>query len=170
MSWEAIAGIASAVIAFCALGLTIWQGLLARKHNRLSATPHLTTWRHIDGDKNFCIVDLLNNGIGPALIKMYKLSVDGKNINGDGTDPIVKIIKILFPKYEYESSQAFIAPGYMMPANERRRLAAIQFIGKSVPQEIEVEHAMERVRLLIGYESIYGTAYELDTDKIESNV
>lgn len=169
ISWEAIAGIASAVIALCALALTLRQAIVARRHNKLSVTPHLTTWSHSDEGNNRYQIDLLNNGIGPARIKSFSIQVDGQVINGEGTEPIEKALKILFPRYSYHSYQAYVANGYMMSEKENRPLVIIQFFGSQVPKSEEVDHATRRARLIIDYESIYGDKHRLDTDDFKSN-
>jgi len=52
-----------------------------------------------------------------------------------------------------------------MSANEVRPLLSVQFIGTSFPKPEEIEHALKRGRLLIGYMSIYGEEFEFDSDK-----
>ncbi len=168
MSWEAIAGISSAVIALCAFFLTIWQTCITRKHNKLSVTPHLTTWTHSDKSKSLYSVELLNNGIGPALINHFEIQVDGYPMIGEGLEPIEKALKLLFPQYQYTSSQSFVSKGYMMSAKETRNLVTIQFHGENLPDPEEVEHATKRARLLIEYESIYKDKATLDTSKFQA--
>jgi hypothetical protein len=169
LSSEAITGIASAVIALCALFFTVWQVTVIRRHNKLSVTPHLTTWYHSDDENNRYQIELLNNGIGPALIKSFLIQVDGQSINGEASEPIKKALKILFPQYCYESFQSYIASGYMMSEKETRALVVIQFNGELLPKPEEVDHAIKRTRLIIEYESIYGNDYCLDTDTFKSN-
>ena len=169
LSWAAIGGLSSAVIALCALGFTIWQGVVARRHNKLSVTPHLTTWNHSDQNKKLYSIELLNNGIGPALIKSFAIQVDRQTINGEGTEPIEKALKILFPGYDYHSYQAYVASGYMMTAKESRPLVNVQFFGAKLPNPDEVNHAIKRSRMIISYESVYGDKFTLDTDDLESN-
>jgi hypothetical protein len=163
MTWEAIAGLSSAVIALCAFGITIWQVHITRRHNKLSVTPHLTTWAHSDKVKNMYSVELLNNGIGPALINSFQIQVDGHPIIGEGNEPMEKALKILFPQYQYSSGQSFLSKGYMMSAKETRNLITIQFYGEKFPTPEEFEHATKRARLIIGYESIYKVKATLDT-------
>lgn len=129
MSWEAIAGFSIAIIALCAFGLTIWQARITQKHNKLSVTPHLTTWSHSDAGNNRYAVELLNNGIGPALINSFQIQVDGQFIVGEGTEQMEKALKILFPQYQYNSWQSYVSKGYMMSAKEVRNLVTIQFYG-----------------------------------------
>lgn len=169
LNWEEIAGFSSAVIALCALGLTVWQACITRKHNRLSVTPHLTTWTHSDKAKNIYAVELLNNGIGPALINSFQIQVDGHPIVGEGTEPMEKALKIIFPQYQYSSWQSFVSKGYMMSAKETRNLVTVQFHGEKLPEPEEVEHATKRARVLIEYESIYKDKSTLDTSAFGAN-
>ena len=163
LNWEAIAGVSSAIIALCAMGLTVWQACITRKHNRLSVTPHLTTWTHWDEAKNIYAIELLNNGIGPALINSFQIQVDGRPIIGEGNEPMEKALKILFPQYQYSSWQSFVSKGYMMSAKETRNLVTVQFHAEKLPKREEVEHATKRARVLIEYESIYKDKSTLDT-------
>ena len=169
MTWEAIAGISSAVIALCALGLTIWQACITRRHNKLSVRPHLTTWTHSDRANHLYAVDLLNNGIGPAFIQTFQICVDGHSIVGEGYEPIEKALKVLFPQYQFTSRQSFVGPGYSMAANETRPLVVVQFLGDSTPKPEEVDHAIKRVRLLINNSSIYDESFLLDSDALRAN-
>ena len=138
MSWEAIAGFSSAVVAVCALALTVWQAAISRRHNRLSVTPHLTTWTQPEEATGTYSVEILNNGIGPALIQSFSLQVDGQPIAGEGAEPIEKALKVLFPQYAFRSSQAYMARGYMMSPKEARSLVAVQFLGERFPRQAEV--------------------------------
>ena len=70
----AIAGLATAV---CALVATIWQGVVTRKHNRLSVKPVLTLYREESDGKIY----IKNNGTGPALIRDYELYKDGRFVD-----------------------------------------------------------------------------------------
>lgn len=169
MTWEAIAGLSSAVIALCALGLTIWQAHIARRHNMLSVTPHLTTWRNMDKANNKYEVQLLNNGIGPAFIRSFQIQVDGQPITGEGYEPIEKALKILFPQSQYRLYHSFLARGYAMAANEIRSLVTIHFLGDEAPEKEEVEHNFKRTRLLIEYSSIYEQPFVLDSDAMRVN-
>jgi hypothetical protein len=169
LRWEAIAGFSSAIIAFCALDLTIWQARIMRHHNKLSVTPHLTTWSQSDKTSSRYAVELLNNGISPALISSFQIQVDGQPIIGEGAEPIEKALKILFPPYQYTSALSYVFTGYMMGAKESRNLVTVQFYGEKFPPPEEVEHAIKRTRLLIEYESIYRQKFTLNTSAFRAN-
>ena len=74
MNWEIIIAIASSVIAICALIYSIWQGKQLQKHNKLSFKPHIDNWGYTDSQKGVYTIDLINNGLGPAVIKEFTIS------------------------------------------------------------------------------------------------
>lgn len=73
----------SVVISICAFFLTMYQARATWKHNRLTVHPRLTTFTNIEHNlENPAItivtVLLMNNGLGPAIIKSFELLLDGK--------------------------------------------------------------------------------------------
>ena len=169
MNWVTITGISSAVIALCALVFSIWQGILTRKHNKLSFRPHLTTWTNRIAEKGFYSIDLINNGLGPAIISSFSLKIDRKLISGEGTEPIEKALKILFSGSAYKSQQSFLAKGYSMAAKERCHLVAVQFLNNLFPSTEIVEHAINRCELEITYKSFYEEEFYFNSEKEKSN-
>lgn len=165
IGWETVAGISNVIIALCALGLTVWQFNVQRTHNRLSVKPYLTTWSH-RGDDGLLRVDVLNNGVGPALIKCFKVCVDDHEVKGQDIDIVRKAVNLLFSNHNYNIPyNSFLAEGYMMAANEIRCLVSVNFTGPTFPTDAEIEHATKRVRILIKYESIYKDSDEYDSAK-----
>jgi hypothetical protein len=59
------------IVSFCALGLSVWQAYIGRRHNRLSVRPHLQIHHSIE--KNRRIMMLKNCGIGPAILTKMEL-------------------------------------------------------------------------------------------------
>lgn len=169
MTWEVITGISSSVIALCALGYTVWQGKQARRHNKLSFRPHLTSWSHRNSDKGVYAIELMNNGLGPALIESFKVKVDGKVISGEGTEPIEKALKILFPNTQYQSHQAYMAKGYSMAAKEKCTILAIQFAESTSLSKEATEHTFNRADLIIKYKSFYEEKFTYSSEDEKSN-
>lgn len=165
VGWKTIADNSSSIIALCALALTIWQAYVSRQHNKLSVLPYLTTWSHNDVDKGLFSVDILNNGIGPALIKTFQVFVDGHEVKGQDLEVIKKALKILFPNYQYSVYNSYLSEGYMMAPKEIRSLLNILFSQPSLPKPEEIEHATKRVRIVISYESIYKEKLIYDSSK-----
>ncbi|EDM65929.1 hypothetical protein PE36_08006 [Moritella sp. PE36] len=69
--WIALVSVSIALLAFA---LTIWQGFLTRKHNRLSVKPFLDfSWVNKPGEGLRC--EVLNLGTGPAFLNEIKFFV-----------------------------------------------------------------------------------------------
>jgi len=164
-----ITGISSAVIALCALAYTVWQGKQAQRHNKLSFRPHLTSWSHRNADKGAYTVELMNNGLGPALIESFTIKVDGKVISGEGTEPIEKGLKILFPNAPYQSHQAYMDKGYSMAAKEKCTIVAIQFAESASLNKEAIEHTFNRADLIIKYKSFYEEEFTYSSEDEKSN-
>jgi hypothetical protein len=158
--WQVITGISSAAIALCALGLSIWQGVLARKHHRLSFRPHLTTWKSANAETGLYSIEIINNGIGPAIIEEFIVSVDGKRLAGNGAEAL----NILFPNTPYQSDHSFLDKGYAMAPKERCAFLQVQFLGNPLPSEELVEHAMGRGDMRITYKSFYDERFHFSTE------
>ncbi len=155
VDWTLVTGVSSTAIALCALGLSVWQGYQARKHNRLAVRPHLTTWSHSDVEERCYAVEVMNNGIGPALIESFSVQVDGTAIPGEETEAVNQAMKIVFRSFNYRVHVAQLAKGYSMPQNERRVLVSLRFVGPEFPTDKLVERAFERCDLEIKYKSFY---------------
>jgi len=157
-NWQMITGISASVIALCALITSILHGVHARKHNQLSCRPHLTTWSHNGEREGIYVVELLNNGLGPALIKSFIVKVDGEIISGKGTKPIEAAVEMLFPRedYSYSADYAYMNKGYAMSAKDRCRVVIIQFQGEFQPPGDDVEATLNRADLVVEYKSFYG--------------
>ncbi len=164
MGWETIIGLSSMLIALCALAFSILQGKYAQKHNRISITPHLTTFVHSDVQNNKYSADLINGGIGPALIQSYEILVDNKLVEGHRDEKVLNTIKLLFPNYNYCVYKTWLEFGYAMAEKERLKLIEIIFKGANMPTPEEVAEAIDRVIIKIKYKSLYGDSFELMTD------
>lgn len=141
--------------------LSIWQGWQTRRHNRLSVRPRLTSETNDDAGNGFYSIELINNGIGPALIEEFLVKVDGKVIPGQGVEPIKEVLEILFPKqhFKYNSRNGYIAKGHSMAAKDKISIVAIQFLQQPLPTLEFIEHASNKVSLDIHYKSFYGEQF-----------
>ena len=78
--WNADRWIAFSVfiIAICAFSLTLWQSIVIKNYNRISVRPLVT----ISGSKNQdgSGWKMGNSGFGPALVKWFEVTVEGKTI------------------------------------------------------------------------------------------
>lgn len=169
LSAEAIIALASLIIALCALVFTIKQARDAHRHNKLSVTPFLTTWFNQEFTSHHYQVVLLNNGVGPALIRSFAIEVDGHLVGGPPSDQVEKALQLLFPNHIYSSEHGFVGPRYMMASREQRVLADIKFTAPPYPTPAEIGALEHRVGILIRYDSIYGDEFKLDSHAIQAH-
>ena len=74
------------VIAISAVLVSVWQGRISQKqlelsqaHNRLTVKPYLDITQFTNSDSKILEVKISNEGYGPAIVKSFKLSYDGKS-------------------------------------------------------------------------------------------
>ena len=82
--WKFFGENAGEVIALSALGFAIWQGYIARRHNKLSVRPHLTFTSMLLDKEPHLTVNIKNNGLGTAIITDYKVILDGVTQDDNG--------------------------------------------------------------------------------------
>ena len=155
-----IGTITTAVIGICALGLTIYQAALARKHNRLSVRPHLTRFTHrtTEPGKGVLSVDLINKGIGPAFISAFEVYLDGNPI----TDVKEAVNKILSTR-QYHQQITLLTDDYALSAGESKSLLTIAVALQDGDSLDQIEKELSRLDLRVDYESAYKESYRLDT-------
>lgn len=164
---EIIVAMTSTVIAFCALGLSFWQGKAMRDFNKISMQPHLTTWSSKRYDEGIITVQVLNNGVGPALIKKFELRVDDQVVTGSQTEPTEKALRILLPNQPYTTYNAYMGKGFALGAKENCCVISIKLLEGFDMSAEQIEHAFTRADLVIDYESFYGEKYNFDTRKLK---
>ncbi|EFP95655.1 hypothetical protein [Vibrio caribbeanicus] len=163
MSLEVIISVTSSLIALCALCFTVWQGLLTRKHNRISYKPHLTVWSHNELQEGVFALDVINNGLGPAVIKKFDISVDGEVIEDKGPALVESTVNKIFLGKRFTANYQFMGSSYVMGAKECCRVLDIKFEGTEIPAPKEFEQAIKRTRLEIHYQSFYGDSFYFDS-------
>ncbi|MEH6649966.1 MAG: hypothetical protein V7707_08090 [Motiliproteus sp.] len=154
-----LANIATVFIALCALVLTYAQVRSIHKHNRISVRPYLTTWEHIGGEDDSYVVDLINGGTGPAIIKSCTLFLDDKPMEGTELEPMLNLYDELFSGYEFAPYSTYWNSGFVLSANQTRIFGKIQFNGNKKPTANEVTEAFKRANVLIKYESAYAESF-----------
>ena len=166
---DIVVGISSVVVALCALCTSIWQAVQSRKHNKLSFRPHLASWTHSRSNQGTFAVDLMNNGLGPALVKSFVIKVDGNRIPGNGTEPIGKALEALFPNNRYHAEFEFLGKDHAMPAQHKCRIVAVQFLDDDNPSADRIEETFDKADLEIEYESFYGEKFFFSTNDEKSD-
>ena len=98
IDWQVLTGASSVVIALCALIISILHGRTTRYHNKISVRPHLSGWSESDNTNRYFSADIINNGLGPALIKGSSVRVDGSLVTGKVEEQIKNAIDFVLPR------------------------------------------------------------------------
>ncbi len=143
---------ASAIIGGCALWVSMRADKRNEKQARLSVLPRLdqsVIMDMLDGS-GYYEFKIINKGLGPAIIKEWVLSFEGKEVSrGDS----LAYNKFWFDKMgKFRNAKVdFISPNSAMEKGEDRLMWSFNFDHKN--DDIRFIH---KIDLWIKYESIYG--------------
>lgn len=151
-----------AIIAISALGLAIWQGLLQRRHNHLSVKPHLVFDKNVTDITPQITILLSNTGTGPAIIKHFKVYIDGEILNSSASIWHDTVAKKLFTPQPVWSGGKHYSKDDAIPVGAKDEI----FLVKTTTQEIDPNFnskenlkILSRIQVEITYESVYGKLY-----------
>lgn len=149
-SAETYIALASAVVAACALAVTIWQGRQNHRHNMLSVRPFLGALEHYSNEKNVGQItfELINCGVGPAIIKNFTLLYDGKEVSRNNRRTYEEFLQQLLKDFTVVEIFSY-APGAAMQAGETLELLTFQYDHK---QNIDF---INKLNLLVDYQCLY---------------
>ncbi len=156
LSPDFIVAASAALIALAALGVSIWQGVLTRRHNKLSVTPHLRLDGHLDY-RNPIEITLENCGIGPAFIEQFVLELDGKAIGGSRRERIAKLLAAL--NLEQDVYFFTAVQGDSIKPGESQVLLSFPDSANNVVVNETIREVLPRVKFFIIYKSIYGDRF-----------
>ncbi len=153
INWDLIIAVSGLLIALAASVATIWQGVLTRKHNKLSVKPFLRIDRLITSG-NDVKVAMINSGVGPAIFNSLKLKVGSEIFDGnDATSWDIVINKVLPQKYRVR----YFIPykNEMFSAGESHNLFELPASGLTDEEYPFLLNAFQRISFIISYSSIY---------------
>ncbi|MFN8972730.1 MAG: hypothetical protein ACK5VZ_06615 [Alphaproteobacteria bacterium] len=151
LSAETYIAFSSAVVAVCALVVTIWQGRQNHKHNMLSVRPFLSTveYNTEHGSIQQITFMLVNCGIGPAIIKNFVL------LNGD--EEVSRNNRKTYDDFVEQKCEGLTdvfrgsyVPGAVMQVGEK--IVLLTFKYDMQKQNIDFVH---KLNLLVDYQCIY---------------
>jgi hypothetical protein len=163
MDANTVIGVSAAIIALSALFVAVWQGVQIRKHNRLSTRPLLVFFNALEHTCSLPVLNLTNNGLGPAIIKESKIYLDNNSVGPLNEESWVSIgDKVdLFRKGFYAMGIYKNEP--ILPADS---LNLIWIEAEKFNKE-DWEHlisSMNRIKIFMKYESIYGEQFAIQWD------
>lgn len=159
------------VISLAALGYSIYQGRLARLHNRLSVKPVLDFYvGAVDDDSDFQLT-LKNNGLGPALISSFQMiakedSMDELKEKHNITSLEQLSAHIGFP---HNLNWTFLSKGSILKNGEEIKIVSYRFDQYSKENAKSFRQAIRNLDIKIVYNSIYeveNTPFEFNGKKV----
>jgi hypothetical protein len=150
--------IATVFVAACALVISIWSGIEARRHSRLSVSPLFIIDYSVAKDDEHVGVVLSNRGLGPGRVLSFSVFVEKegkkeptKDLGFGGLRHAVRILNIEEKWIRIES------PKINDPVLVNQSIPLI-----SIPQSertdkrIEIlKEAIEKIEIKVDYESLY---------------
>jgi hypothetical protein len=153
MSPSEITALSAVAVALASLTVSVWTGLLTRRHNRLSVTPHVrVNFSHRPGEH--VKVTLSNSGIGPAVIKGMRTWVDGQVVSSTEAAGLVDALPKAGLSGEFYAFTFF--EGDALSPGEEKVLIEFGVDGEGAEAGQKLRAALARVGLMIEYESMYG--------------
>ena len=150
LSWK-IDG--STITALCALGLSIWQGYINRRHNKLSVTPLLTS--KLEQSKEHSCFQLKNKGLGIAKITGYNLLVNGRLVTND------KFMADFYQRMPQTEFTGFYLRHYDENSYiETKSSSTIVQLQAGLLTLVEREFIKNRYTVSVEYESLYGEQFK----------
>jgi hypothetical protein len=148
--WEISISLASAVVALCALVVTVWQGRQNDRHNKMSVRPKLTASQDFENDDEGKIISfkLMNAGFGPAIIKDFILLYDGKEVSKNNPKAYQDFLKTSIKKADFFNIYSF-APESILLAGEGCELFSFRH---RHGQDVSF---IDKLNLRVNYQSIY---------------
>ncbi|HME81000.1 MAG TPA: hypothetical protein VKF82_02875 [Candidatus Eremiobacteraceae bacterium] len=132
----------------------------------ISAQFSATVWPYLSfavtRDTSHLVVELRNDGIGPALIRSVGITLDGKRVPSLNTivDPIVAEATRSHKDHETRSTVSSLETGTVVPANEHVTLVQVE--GAQATQLLLA--AASRVNMSICYCSLLGRCWTKQFD------
>lgn len=167
--------VAIAIIALIAIGISVWQIIVQRKHNQISLRPALATSTHTHvvksdgGNVMILSYSVKNHGLGPAEIESVTIERGelSYRIDGGGTKIIRKVISdALDEKFAHEIvSTSGFGKKSVLPSNAERRLIQVLFKEWRPEMEESVFKLMDEFELKITYKSVHGETFKMPEDK-----
>lgn len=156
MSSEQITAISSLVVACIALFISIWQGWVTRKHNRLSVRPFLRIDKSLQSDHPVEI-SIRNSGVGPLFIVSFDILLDNNVVMGDSGKKL-KIIKTKLGIQDLHIRFYHLLEGEAISPGEVNTLFKVESI---IDKNHNLLNILSRLTYKIKYKSIYNEVFEI---------
>ncbi|MEO6346624.1 MAG: hypothetical protein ABIO60_01820 [Aquaticitalea sp.] len=157
-----IISIAATFVSFCALGITLYQTRILKQQLYASVWPRLEmnhTWNNV---KNTYLLNIENNGVGPAIIKEVRIEYKNQVFNDFGDLAIAVAIDNQLADEDSYWDKSDLLPETVIPQQKQKQLL---FIGEKEHFDAFIK-ALKNINVTIVYESLYGDAWQITYPRI----
>ncbi len=159
---ELTVNIAATTIALAALGLSIYEGRLSRHHDRLSVRPLLdASLRMSPAFERFSLM-VVNNGLGPAVVKKWTLLLDKKPYREQGIENWEQLTEKL--GLAGPVNYGYFKPGSILATGQCEELVGYPVGAYSKERADQFRAALVRLTICLQYESMYEEKFTFEFD------
>lgn len=153
---EAFAAVTAIIVSACALGVSFYEVRIMRAQQKTSVWPHVEIGQQYDGE-GFAL-EANNKGVGPALVKSLKVSVDGKRVNS-----LSQLLDTILGEGHgigWSNSTVHNVNGKVLEAGYNMPMVRFKWNKKAR----ELSDNLERIKIEMIYASIYEDCWKLTFD------
>ena len=164
MKIEIIISIATSIIAITAVAVAVWQGVLTRRHNKLSVRPILNFKIGSSKALDFVGIRLVNDGFGPAIVESINLFIGNEFVGKSKYDVWVTILRKLNIS---KSPFLFNSISEKHPISSGQSLNLIYLDSARITEQ-DIQHfklLKKMLKVSVNYKSIYEEPFFLEMKK-----
>ena len=159
---EIIIAIAATIVSVCAMVTTVYQTYILRQQQHAAVWPRLQLAHgyFVESDEPFYRLFLLNNGIGPAIIR--KVSINYQDSSFRNTASLAKFVAEQngLPDTATYQNYSDLIPDMVIPQQEPQELLLIRHPAY-VSSFVKATKGENSIQMTIQYESLYGETWEV---------
>ena len=157
LATQDITSICSIFIASLAIGLTVWQGVVQRRHNRLGVQPNLAFSFSITTES--ASIKVKNCGLGPACISSYHLLIDSKSAREMGIQRWEQLTEYL--GLDFPVTHSSIEKGDVIPPGVEIPIISLTIEEYKPEKTKQIRNAFRKLSFHIEYSSFYKEHFEV---------
>ena len=160
---EMMVALSALVVAVTALVVSVLQAQIMRQEQHVSVWPAVSMGVDVSADQGSFEFSAQNKGIGPGIVREFRLEVDGEPITS--WDDFERAISPELPRASAGRNQRSLTGVVLLPGEERR------VYGFQNPEAYPLlREGLGRVRMTVCYCSVYGRCWISTSDYTGSEV
>ena len=160
--------VSSAIVAFCALAIAIWQGYLTRRHNVLSVRPYLEVVVTSSMLAKSHLV-LKNGGLGPAVLDLVQFVYKKKTIDIRTNASYTEFLKLLALDFGDVKAEWYVPDKHsIISPGESIQLLAVSSERDALKLKKAFDAVLSVTSVVVEYKCMYGKNYRSELDAMAS--